>query len=205
MSNRQIQVLGAGGHAKVLIQMARADGWEPIYVFDDTPEKWGTDFMGIRVSGAFTAAKSIPSLLAIGDNCARMRISEKLKLPWLTLIHHSAIVDSTVKIGGGTVLMAGTVIQPDTIIGNLCIINTGSTVDHDGIIGDYVHIAPGSHTCGNVHIGEGVLLGAGCTVTPKCRIGRWSIVGAGATVIHNVDSNSTVIGTPAKEKKSVTQ
>lgn len=118
------------------------------------------------------------TFIAIGDNAARKRESGRLVGPFQTIVHDSAVVSKSAKIGEGTVIMAGAVVQANARIGKHCIINTGATVDHDCVIGDYAHIAPGAHLCGHVEIGEGTLVGVGVGIAPMCKVPAWSIVKA---------------------------
>lgn len=117
------------------------------------------------------------SVLAIGDNAARKREAKRHRnIRFPVLIHCKAWVAPQVKIGVGTVIMAGAVVQPGARIGRFCIINSGATVDHHCVLEDFVHIAPGAHLCGNVRIGEGALVGVGVGIEPGAVIPAWSVV-----------------------------
>lgn len=81
-------------------------------------------------------------IVAIGDNNIRRILFDKLKtsLKPVAIIHPFSYIAKDVKIGKGTMILAGVVINPDVIIGENVIINSGSLVDHDSIIDDHVHI-----------------------------------------------------------------
>ena len=120
-------------------------------------------------------------IIAVGDNAARK--SEATKLPddsFVAVIHNKAVIANDVRMGDGTVVMAGAVVQPGTVIGKHCIINTCASVDHDCTLGDFVHVAPGARLCGNVTVGEGALIGAGAVCVPGAVIAPWSLVKAGS-------------------------
>ncbi|MCA9198628.1 MAG: acetyltransferase [Planctomycetales bacterium] len=194
----QITILGAGGHAKVVVDAARFT-FDTIRILDDATVRIGSCVGGIRISGT-TANALIGDLaiIAIGDNATRQRIASNIQCSWTSVVHPTAVIAESAKLGDGTVVLAGCVVQADSRIGRHVILNTCSSVDHDCVIGDFVHICPGVHLPGNVTIGNGVLLGVSSTVLPGVRIGDGATVGAGAVVIDDVPPNVTVVGNPAK-------
>jgi len=114
------------------------------------------------------------------------------------VVHPTAIVAQSVRIGAGTQVMAGAILQPKCQIGENVIINTRASVDHDCVIETDVHIAPGATVSGGVVIERGAHVGVGSSILQCCRIGSNSIVGAGAVVVRDVLSGITVVGVPAK-------
>ncbi len=197
---RPVRVLGAGGHAKVLVSTLIAAGRDVIGVHDDRPDVADTAVLGCRVLGPIRGLQrgDFDALVGIGDNAARRRIASQLDLDWGILVHPQAIVHETAKLGPGTVVFAGAIIQPDAVLGAHCIVNTGATIDHDCELGSFVHIAPGVHLCGAVRIGEGALMGVGSSAIPGISIGRWSTVGGGACCVRDVPNESVAKGVPAR-------
>lgn len=203
---REIVIIGAGGHAKVVIATALDCGYKIIFVLDDDPLKWGKKIMGFEIKGPIIAYDGYDynAVLAIGDNKIRKKLAEKLnKCKWIKLIHPQTYIHPSCSIGKGTVVFAGSILQPDVSLGEHCIVNTGATVDHDCIIEDFVHIAPGVNIAGGVFIGEGSFLGIGSKVIGNKKIGQWSIVGAGGIVTENIPSYVAVKGIPAKIYKKL--
>jgi sugar O-acyltransferase (sialic acid O-acetyltransferase NeuD family) len=204
-----VAVIGGGGHAKVVISTLQAAGYPVAGVFDDSPEKWGSELLGCPVRGpidALAGSGCPAAVIAIGSNEVRKQIAGRfLEIEWATVVHPGATVHSSVhssvQLGPGTVVFAGAVIQPDSVLGAHVIVNTGATVDHDCAVGDYVHLAPGSHLAGSVRIGEGAFLGIGSAVTPGRQVGEWTIVGAGAVVVRDLPDNITAVGVPARPMK----
>ncbi len=200
--NSPIAVIGAGGHAKVVLATLQAMGFGVFAVYDDSPDKWGTEMMGVPVRGPVERIAEdgiLRAVLAIGDNATRCRLSVKLRgIEWMTVVHPRAWVHSSVHLGGGTVVFAGAVIQPEARIGDHVIVNTAATIDHECVVGDYAHIAPGAHLAGRVEVGEGTFIGMGCNVIQCLRIGKWSTVGAGAVVTKRIPDHVTAVGVPAR-------
>jgi sugar O-acyltransferase (sialic acid O-acetyltransferase NeuD family) len=206
MKDRLI-IIGAGGHGKVVADIASILKTYKSIVFLDDNESLG-EVMGFRVAGktkdAFIANKEADYFVAIGNNQIRKRIQDQLEdigQSIATLIHPHAIVGMDVTIGKGTVVMAGAVINSASRIGKGCIINTSTTLDHDNQVGDYVHISTGAKLAGTVSVGDGSWIGAGSTIINNINIYKESIIGAGAVVIRDVLPSSTVVGVPAKPIK----
>ena len=195
-----IVVIGAGGHAKVLISTLTARGVAIAAVFDDDESKWGMDAQGNRVS-RIERDRGGDGIIGIGDNGQRREMAEALKFEWRSIVHPFACVHPSAKLGRGTVVFAGAVVQPDAVLGDHVIVNTGATVDHDCVVGDYAHLAPGVHLAGSVRVGEGAFLGIGSVVSPGVRIGRWSTLGAGAVAIRDVADGVVAVGVPAAALK----
>lgn len=194
-----VAVLGAGGHAKVVLGALQALGIEVAGVFDDDPKKKGTRILGFAVDGPFSLFDRSPrrAVLAIGDNAARQRAAAR-EVPWATIVHPAAWVHDSVKVGEGTVVMAGAVVQPDARIGRHAIINTSASVDHDCRLADFVHVAPGSHLSGNTTLGEGAFLGTGSSTRQGIEVGPWAVVGAGAAVVRSLPGHVLAMGVPAR-------
>lgn len=197
-----VYVFGAGGHAKVVVSTLLAAKVPVDGIFDDDERKQGCTILGVQVIGTIAEAKGLPpqtGVIGIGDNRVRKRIAEEFaRWEWLSLVHPKAYVHSSVRLGPGTVVLAGAIIQPDTHLGSHVIVNTGATLDHDCVIQDFVHIAPGVHLAGSVWVEEGALVGAGAVAIPGVRIGAWAIVGAGGVVVRDIPPYVVAVGVPAR-------
>jgi sugar O-acyltransferase (sialic acid O-acetyltransferase NeuD family) len=200
----EVIVLGAGGHAKVVISTLRAAGREIAAVYDDDPLTHGTRVLGVEVRGAITSLpRNHPgnAILAIGDAAQRRAIVDRHQFHWVSVIHPAAWVDPSARIGEGAIVCAGAVIQPDCRIGQHAIINTSSSVDHDCHLGDFVHIGPGARLAGGVSVADSTLLGTQSCVIPGVKIGRETTVGAGAVVVDDLPDAVVAAGCPAKVMK----
>jgi sugar O-acyltransferase (sialic acid O-acetyltransferase NeuD family) len=201
----RIALLGAGGHAKVVIGALQAVGYTDLAVYDDDPRRTDTTVLGAPVLGRIEeAVRSVcaGALLCIGSNTVRHRLGA-LPLPWMTLVHPRAWVHDSVVLEPGCVVFAGAIIQPDARIGAHAIVNTSASVDHDCVLGDYSQVTPGVHLGGNVVLGEGAFLGVGAMAKPGVRIGAWSVVGAGAVVVSDLPERVLAVGVPARVRRSL--
>jgi sugar O-acyltransferase (sialic acid O-acetyltransferase NeuD family) len=191
-----IYLYGAGGHAKVIIDILESCGKMVTGIFDDDPLKAIWNFAPLQFPGSFDFSTD-ELIISIGNNTIRERIS-KLEVKYHTTIHPSANVSRYVFIAEGTVIMAGALINADTIIGKHCIINSNASVDHDCILEDFVHISPNATLCGGVKVGKCSHIGSGAIIIPGKRIGRNVVVGAGAVVIADIPDNAVAVGNPAR-------
>lgn len=204
---KEIIILGAGGHAKVIAESIVKSNNIIVGFLDDNPNIQGKEiFQGKKIIGKISDSykyKDKYFVIGIGDNEVRRKLSEKYNdLKWYTVIHPSSVITNDVEIGEGTVIMPGVVINPGTKIGKHCIVNTSVTIDHDGIIEDYVHISPGTHLAGNVTIKQGTWLCIGAIVINNITIAENNVIGAGSVVVKNIDkSNGTYVGVPTKKIK----
>ena len=205
MSAGTLAVIGAGGHAKVVIATARSAGFDVVALYDDNTSLHGSRLLGVPVRGAIAdidPAVSGVFVLAIGDNATRYKLADRLSsLSWATIVHQQAIVHESVRLSPGSVVFAGVVIQPDSEIGAHVIVNTGVTIDHDCHIGDFVHLAPGTRLAGGCRVGEGAFIGIGSCVIPGKSIGDWSMIGAGAAVTSDIGDRVVAFGVPAKVQR----
>ncbi|EIM72867.1 acetyltransferase [Nitritalea halalkaliphila LW7] len=199
----KINILGASGHAKVIVDIIQRNGQEVGYVFDDNPAV--SSFLGHTVLSRLEKEQlyAFPLVLAIGKNCTRRAVSLSLDDVAFTqpLIHPSAIVSELAHIGKGTVVMPGAIVNAGAFIGEHCIINTGAVIEHDCILHDFVHISPNAILAGGVEVLPETQIGMNASVIQNVTIGAHSIVGAGSVVIEDIPDHCTAVGVPAKPIK----
>lgn len=197
-------VVGAGGHARVVIDAFRTQGCGVICVFDDNPELQGQIVGDAQVVGPSTQARigplaATPLHVAIGDNRTRKTMAERLGPPWSTAIHATAWISKSAAVGSGTLVGARAVIQSAARIGEHVIVNTAAVIEHDVVVESFAHIASGAILAGGSSIGEGTLIGSGAVVLPGVRVGKWCVLGAGAVVLDDVADDTTAAGVPARQ------
>ena len=199
---KQLIILGASGHGKVVADIAVHNKYNTIIFLDDNES--------VKTCGKYPVMGKTSEvekfdgdvIVAVGNAKLREKLQRKVPFHRLTtLVHPNAIVEDSVQIGKGSVVMAGTVLNAGTLIGKGCIINTASSIDHDCVIGDFVHVAVGAHIAGNVTVGDRSWVGAGVIVSNNINICSECMIGAGAVVIENIKEAGTYIGVPAKNIK----
>jgi UDP-perosamine 4-acetyltransferase len=203
--------LGAGGHAKVVIEMLRLiGGYKLVGLLDPRPHLWNTNVLGVPVLGDDCLLTELYyegvrhafiGLGSVGDTAPRQRLYEEVRgrgFEIVQAIHPQAILAPSADIGPGATVMAAAVINTAASLGENVVVNTGAIVEHDCRIGDHVHIASGARLASTVDVGAGTHIGLGACIRQCIRIGRQAIVGAGAVVVDDVPDNVVVVGVPAR-------
>jgi UDP-perosamine 4-acetyltransferase len=205
--------LGAGGHAKVVLEILKRDPRLHIrgLLAASSPEV-GSPVLGIPVIGNDAL---LPSLIAegvthafigvgsTGSTALRRELYERatgLGLTLLSAVHPSAIISPSAEIGAGATIMAGVIVNASARIGANVILNTGAIVEHDVEVGDHCHVAPGAIVGGGARLGAGSHVGIGAVVRQGQRIGSNVVIGAGAVVVSDIADGLTVMGVPARAR-----
>lgn len=196
---KKLAIIGAGGHGKVIADMAKKNGYERIAFLDDCNKD---DFLGCYpIIGDTDSAvpEDYDFFIAIGNAEIRRKMTGKFSdRNIVTLIHPDAVIADGVKLGRGTCIMAGAVINPGVVIGEGCIVNTSSSVDHDSVLGDYVHVSVGAHIAGTVCVGDGTWVGIGAVISNNISVCSNCMLGAGAVVVKDILTSGTYVGVPAR-------
>ena len=208
--------LGAGGHARVIIDiLTTIGGFDLVGLLDQDPTLWRTEVLGVPVLGNDNLLgemyqqgirSAFIGLGSIKNAEPRKRLYEAARASGFQLvraIHPRAIIAESAKIGDGPMIMAGAIVNPAARLGDNVIINTGAIVEHDCVIGDHSHIATGARLGGAVKIGDRSHIGLGASVREGIRVGDGAIVGAGAVVIEDVPDKTVVVGVPASVLRTV--
>ena len=212
--NKEIIVLCAGGHARVVIDILRRSGQAPAALVDNDSLLHNTKIDGIPVIGADDSvferdSKSVVLVNALGNAPKtgdsmlgpRRDLFEKFTVKgyaFLKVCSPDALVSEHTVLGEGCHIINGVIINPGCTVGGNSIINTGAQLDHDCEVGSHSHIGPGAVLSGGVRVERECHVGAGAVVTQSITIGAGAIVGAGAVVVKNVAPGATVFGNPAK-------
>lgn len=195
-------IYGAGGHAKVVIDILEKNGVKINGLFDDNHEIKSLFNYPVWSTDELIESEKKEIIIAIGVNSTRREIVEKYRFNYGKAIHPNTVISARSMIGEGSVVVGNVTINSDAKIGKHVIINTSSSVGHDCIIEDFVHISPNATLCGEVLVGEGTHIGAGAVIIPGVKIGKWATVGAGSVIISDVPDFSTVVGNPGRVIKN---
>jgi len=177
-SSENIVLLGAGGHGRDVLDAAQAQGRHVIGFIDENDKIHGQTMNRVCVLGGLEwllQHRDIQVILTVGDPKVRKKLAEFIDRHDLALarpiIHPSAVISNDAHVGDGSVVLAGTAIQPQVKIGRHVYISTVSTLGHDTIVEDFVSTNPGVQVGGQTILGIGSFIGIGATVLPRIQIG----------------------------------
>jgi UDP-perosamine 4-acetyltransferase len=208
VSKERFIIIGAGGHARTIIDSLNSIGKPIEGVLDIDFKGIEETIMGVKVLGSYEEllSKYGPDdflvALALGDNSKRADEFDKLSgLGYLLppIAHSTSIISESATLGDASLIAQGAIIGPMANIGEDVIINTGAIVDHESVVGAHSHICPGVCVAGRVNIGSRTFIGIGSSIIDRINIGDNVTVGAGSVVVDNVETDTRVAGVPAEK------
>ncbi len=194
----RLWIIGAGGHGKVVAEIASMCGYTDIMFLD---QSWPgrRDNGGWPIVGKPGRQPDGHMFCAIGRNDIRARMFAEFGLDDSpVLADPRSVLSPSATLGAGTVVIPGVVVNASARIGKGCILNTGCSVGHDCELADFTQISPGARLAGGVTVGEESWIGMGAVIREGCRIGRNAVIAAGAAVIRDVPDGARVAGVPAR-------
>lgn len=213
MSERDVVILGAGGHAAVVAECAARARWRVVAIASrEEPSARrtirclaGAEWIGdpdspeavVRIERFVGAGALLHA--AVGDAATRARWFERFggSARFATIVDPAAIVSESASVGAGAFLATGSVVHARARIEVGAIVNTRAVVEHDAVVGAFAHVSPGAILCGAVRVGPRTQIGAGAVVIPGRSVGENSTIGAGAVVIRDIGGGMVAVGVPA--------
>lgn len=215
MEKRKVIIVGAGGHAKVVMEAIDPDKYLIVGILDKDTSKLHEKINGVEIIGGDMEADqfynqgvtcAVIAIGHIGNSTVRNDLFYRFKsigYDMINVIHKTAIVSDNIELGQGNMVLAGAIINSGAVIMDNTIINTGVIVEHDAVIQNGVHLAPRTVIAGGTKIGENSFVGLGSVVIQGLKIGKNCIIGAGSTVIKDLSNNLLAVGSPARVIREV--
>jgi len=202
---RRLVILGAGGHARAVGDLAEACGWTVVGFTDrSAPEGralGGDDDLPRLIRSAMIDA----GVVGVGNTALQRRAElfdrlRESRLAAATLIHPRATVSSSARVGQGAVVFPAAVLGAGVTVGDNAVMYSAAVAEHDCRLGDHVYVSPGAILSGAVVVEVGAFIGAGAVILPGVTIGKQAVIGAGAVVLADVHAGETVAGVPARSR-----
>ena len=214
---KKIILFPFGGNAKEAVTVIEAINqkmktWEVLGFIDDNPDLLGEKSSGYEVIGGREKLSEYPKVKVLAvpgrpeNYLKREKIIDSLGVSperFATLIHPSASISSSTKIGYNTLIMAGVVVTINVSIGNHCVILPNSVISHDVTIDDYSMIGSNVSISGSVHVEKLCYLGTGSKIIQEVTVSHGSLIGLGTVVFKSIGPNSLVIGNPGRAIRKV--
>ncbi|WP_461635091.1 NeuD/PglB/VioB family sugar acetyltransferase [Glutamicibacter soli] len=200
----ELLLLAASGLARETLESIRQTGDHQVLgILDDNAALHGTSVNGVPVLGGLdlAARRGEQLLICAGKGASRAAIARRLDLPEERYATHAsahAVLGSTVAVGAGSIILAGTVATSDVRIGRHVVLMPRVVLTHDDVLEDYSTLAAGAALAGTVHVGAEAYLGTNSTVRENLSIGRGAVLGMAAALIADLPAGQTWAGNPAR-------
>ena len=195
MEQKNLILVGGGGHCKSVIDVAESAGYNILGILD-MPEDVGKKVLDYKVIGTdddipqyVDKAEFVITVGFIKNPTTRIKLYNKVKAAGgrlATIIASTAHVSKYAELGEGTVIMHQAFVNAGAKIGDNCIINTFVNIEHDAEVGNQCHISTGTMVNGECKIGENCFIGSQSVCANCIEIASHIIVGAGSLVRKSI-------------------
>ena len=197
MSVPNIIILGSGGHAHSCIDVIEQDQRFEISGVIDNNKKVGEKVLGYTIIGSDTDLPNLRkkfdyAFIGIGQiksfetKISLFKTLQKLGFQIPFFISPHAYFSPHAKIGKGSIVMHGAIINSKARIGCNTIINSNALVEHNTIVGDHCHISTSSVLNGGVKVCSRSFIGSGSIIIENITIGKSCFIGASSFVKNNL-------------------
>ncbi len=211
---KNIIILGTSGNCIDILDTIsdinntqRKNMYKCVGFLDDNELHWGKEFQSIKVLGPLHTAtkyRDCSFVNGIGSSSNFWKKDVIISKTGISLdrfeniIHPTASVSRTSKLGCGVVVFQNATITSNVSIGNHVIILPNSVISHDNVIGNFTCIAGGVCISGCVVVGCSCYIGTNSSIIGSVKIGDYCLIGMSSVVLNNVEENTVVVGNPAK-------
>lgn len=204
--SKNIAVVGGGGFAKEVIEVAKMLGYSIHGIFAQESSLGDFEYRGYleelnqqkdSFDGVIVAVGAV-NRQGIKNRAEIIEFIDANDIPLISVISPLATIAKSVKIAKGVYIGHNVLISCDTEISQNVLINHNACIGHDCLISTNVSIGPQVFLGGGVVIKSDVIVGVGATVMQGIEIGENSLIGMRSVVMKRVKPNSMTIHPPSK-------
>ncbi len=207
---KNIVIIGASGHGGVILDCIEQESKYNMMGFVDSFKEKGGKQDGYEILGSEYDLPYLMEMLniyggivAIGDNWIRKSVMERIleivpNFRFISSIHPKATIGKNVKVGNGTIIMPGAIVNANCEIRDFCILNTNSSLGHDSVMDDFSSISSGVTSGGCFYLGKFSAVCLAAKIIENIRVMEHTVIGAGSLVVKDVTDCVVVYGSPAR-------
>ncbi len=205
MTKPGLILIGTGGHARACIDVIERQDVYRIIGLIGLQEQKDSQYSGYPIIGVdedlpMLANQCEYALVAVGQiktSKNRIKLYEQVinsgfKSP--VILSPLAYVSQHARVGAGTIVMHGAILNSGSVIGSNCIINTNALIEHDAEVDSHCHISTGAILNGGVRVGARSFVGSGSVIKESISVGEDCIVGMGLTVKRDLENHVRLVG-----------
>lgn len=201
--NTSLIIVGASGHAAVVVEAAAASGFRVLGFIADRVSSIPLLGDEARLPALLAEHPGARLFIAIGDNHVRREVTRRVQaanpgVMLATVVHPSAVLAKGAVVGPGAFVAAGAVVAADAQVGAGAIVNTRASLDHHAELGAFASMAPASATGGRARIGAVTAIGMGAMIHHGISIGEHSVLGSLSLANKDLPDCVTAMGNPAR-------
>lgn len=204
---RTLVLVAAGGLAREVIAVERRlERYEQVFLVDDDRRLWGATIDDVLVIGDLphAVARGADLVVCAGQGRVRRELVARLtamgaapdRFP--SVVHPSVDVPAGCRVGGGSILLAQTVLTGAVRVGRHVVAMPHVTLTHEVVVEDYATLCAGASLGGSVLVGEAAYVGMNASVRQGLEIGPDAVLGMGAALIRSLPAGETWVGVPAR-------
>lgn len=205
---KNLVIIGAGGFAREIYDLANVcfanePGFKVKGFLSDGPsniEEMGYPPVLSKVA-EYEIQEGDVFFCAIGKLADRKKTVEIIQAKggeFVNLIHPTAIISPSVKIGIGVGIKSFCVLASDVTIENFTFLQSSVIMGHDVHIGSFCQINSFAFFAGFVRVHDLVSVNAGAKLIQNVVVEEEAVVGMGSVVLNKVKKGTTVFGVPAR-------
>lgn len=207
---KRLAIIGSSDLGQLIAYHAFTDKHYNVVGFYDDYKTKNDVVDGIKVLGKISDLLSDHAdnkfdciMVAIGYKhmAARQSVFEQFKgkMPFGSIIHSSAFVDTSATVKEGCFILPGCILDRNVYLHENVLLNTGCVIAHDSSVEKHSFLSPAVKMAGFSKVGSACNIGINTTIIDNISICDNVQTGGGAVIINSITEPGLYIGIPAKK------